>query len=71
MASKRAVKRQQCTGKKPREQDNAMREATRRRHAQPGTAWDAYHCAVCGHWHVGHRPKNVRVAIAARRAKQV
>ena len=68
MASKRGVKRKQCAGKVPRTQESAMREATRMRRTKTGQAFDAYLCKVCGNWHVGHRPKKVRQAIAARRS---
>lgn len=68
MASKRRVKRRQCSGKKKyADKAMAIREATRMRRAKIGQSFDAYQCETCGQWHVGHRTYKVKQKIAARR----
>lgn len=56
-----------CAGKMKHEKAGAVREATRLRRVYLGESFDAYMCANCGCWHVGHRVKKVRAQIATRR----
>jgi hypothetical protein len=67
MSSKRAKRRKQCERKYPYPSEvAAKRDAFRLR--QSTHEWiDAYRCEFCSQWHVGHVPKRVRQAIAARR----
>lgn len=67
MASKRAMKRAMCVGKIKHEKAGAIKEATRLRRSHVGEAFDAYRCANCGAWHVGHRTNKVRQQINSRR----
>ena len=67
MASKRALKRKQCQGKKKYEKTEAIRTATVMRHKYPGQSFDGYPCPNCGSWHVGHRTWKNQQRITARR----
>ena len=64
MSSKRRQRRQQCDGKDRLTQT----EAIARKHSirkRTGDRLNAYPCAYCGHWHVGHPPARIRQSIAA------
>jgi hypothetical protein len=67
MASKRRKRRAECGQKHRLTKDAALSRATKMRRVYPGQYFDAYQCPHGDHWHVGHRPKKVRQAIASRR----
>jgi hypothetical protein len=72
MASKRNIRRRQCAGKL------GYTSLTDAIHAsqfgQRRYGWqrlNAYHCAWCHTYHLGHPPRGVRQAIAERNGKYV
>lgn len=65
MASLRHQRRKACGTKVRYETVGAALDARRRRPF--GRELGAYHCRFCGGFHLGHPPKHVRQAIAARR----
>lgn len=72
MASKRGVRRKACTGK-IKYTDKTQAHAVAWVHSkQQRTRVGVYMCKFCHTYHVGHPPRGVRQAIAAkRRAKYV
>lgn len=65
MASKRNQRRKACERKrKYLTMDEAVQDAMVLRKKNLGHVLDAYQCGHCGAWHVGHRPKKVRDALA-------
>lgn len=66
MASKRRKRRVECGGKHRLTKEQALSRATKMRQRYVGQSFDAYQCPHGDHWHIGHRPKHVRQAIAAR-----
>ena len=69
MASKRRQRRHACQRKKKLDKDTAFLIAHNMRKSQPPgePPYDAYHCTLCGNWHVGKRPRKVQNQITARR----
>ena len=47
-----------CSRKEPLTEKEARAVARYARRNKNGLRVDAYRCRVCGHWHVGKRPKN-------------
>lgn len=60
MASKRRLRRKSCTGKRAFESE-AEAKANNRFRLRP------YKCTFCSLFHLGHTPKKIRQAVAARR----
>lgn len=55
MASKRRVRRKQCSRKMRYDRDQAAAMAAKAYHRTGGEKIRAYHCGHCGQWHIGHR----------------
>ena len=65
MASKRAIRRRACEGKRRYATQKAAGDALSKH--RKGIGWMiAYHCKFCHQFHLGHPPRKVREAIAAR-----
>jgi len=67
MASKRARRRHACEGKRPYP---SQAEAVRSAHSLRSEGVEGigtYRCPWCRQWHVGHMPRRVLQAMAARR----
>lgn len=67
MSSKRRIRRKSCEGK---QRHNSKTEAVahiinERRNGNTGLC--AYKCRFCGGWHVGHKPKKVKMCEEIRR----
>jgi hypothetical protein len=54
MASKRRLRRKQCTGKKKHETFQEARMFLR------GPGMNVYKCRFCGKFHVGHVPRRIQ-----------
>ena len=69
MASKRAIKRRACSGKKKYNEEDAKRASY---HARRKTGdWILpYGCKFCKGWHIGHPPRKVRQAIIAKQKRR-
>lgn len=73
MSSKRRLRRHECGRKQPLSQGAAKREAARLSKVS-GTRVSAYACPWSGrngrakHWHVGHTPRRIKQAMAAKAA---
>ena len=67
MASKRAIRRRACTGKRCYGTIKAALDALRT-HARRFGRMTPYRCHFCKQFHLGHPPRKVREAIAARQA---
>ena len=66
MASKRHVRRKACEGKvKFTDQEKATKAAYSYLKSY-GQYMHTYKCKFCSRWHIGHPPKAVRRALAAR-----
>lgn len=64
MASRRRLRRNSCTKKKPYNQESAEVRASVLR--KQGIEVHAYMCNFSSHWHVGHRPAKLTRMIEAR-----
>lgn len=66
MSSKRRVRRKACGGKQPHpDQASAVRHLiSLRRKGEFGLV--TYRCPFGSHWHVGHPPRRMRRAMAAK-----
>ena len=69
MASKRALRRRSCEGKRRYPSPAAAQRDAAKLARERGGAIDAYPCAFCGRWHVGHTPWRVRQEAEARRGE--
>jgi len=72
MSSKRNIRRRQCAGK--RGYPSLADAIHASKFGQRRYGWqrlNAYHCARCRAYHLGHPPRNVRQAIAERNGKYV
>jgi hypothetical protein len=69
MSSKRAQRRRACEGKRGFETIEDAKAAAREYALSFGDSLTPYRCRFCGRFHVGHPPKEVRQAIAARRSR--
>lgn len=66
MSSKRRRRRREC-GEKRHYANLAEAQEVALRRRKPGERLRPYKCRFGPHWHIGHTPKKVRQAIAARR----
>lgn len=62
MSSRRAIRRRECLGKV---RHSSVAAATVAAHRTRGRV-HAYRCPSCGGYHVGHAPRRMRQAMAAR-----
>ena len=69
MSSKRRRRRRECGDKHHYADEAEALEAARRR-AKAGHRVEPYKCQFGPHWHIGHRPRKVRQAMAARRKEK-
>ncbi len=68
MASKRRQRRRGCQSKvKFDTQQEAEQAAHHMRRRYLGESFNVYRCKLCGHWKVGHTPRQVKQAITTRR----
>lgn len=66
MASKRHIRRKQCSGKVKYGSMDAANIVVDNWHKHGDTFIHAYECKFCGQYHIGHMPKEMRKKAIAR-----